>query len=319
MLRTYLGQGGAVRTPQPLAEELRALVQLMQPLLSASVRLELECAADSPTCTIDRTEFQQLVRSVLSNASEAVIENGGGTVSVSLRRVREAAQDGMRDWAELEIRDNGIGMDAATLERIFDPFFTTKFTGRGLGLSTAQGIVRASQGTIVVDSQRGQGTRVTIRLPASSGPESERAETTRGPITDTALSMVKAAKAAQPSAPPRHRVLLVDDDALVRSATVRLLRRQGCEVLQASDGREALSHFTAHAGEIDCVLLDLSMPGMDGWEVLAALRAHDPNAYVVLASGYDVDQLRGEQREILPNGWLQKPYSLGALSSILSR
>ncbi len=325
MMRTYLGQGGAARTPLAIADEIRALVQLVRPLLSASVRLELACASDSPTCTLDRAEFQQLVRSIVSNASEAVLENGGGLVSVSLRRMQSNPPDS-RDWAELEIRDNGIGMEPATLERIFDPFFTTKFTGRGLGLSTAQGIVRAMQGTITVESQRGQGTQVTIRIPASSAEEKERAQQEaasaagkRGPITDTALSVVRAAQAAAQSSPARRRVLLVDDDPLVRSATLRLLKRQGCEVLQASDGNEALALFAAQEGRIDCVLLDLSMPGMDGWEVLAALRHRDPKVYVVLASGYDVDQLRAEQRDVVPNGWLQKPYSLHALASILSR
>jgi len=315
MMLTYLGLGMGARAPRSLGDELEQLVPLVRPTLPANVRLELQVAPDTPVSTIDPVEFRQLVMSLVTNAWEAMSEPGG-TIHISTRLLAgpEAAPPLDEDWAILEVRDDGAGMEAATLERIFDPFFSTKFTGRGLGLPAALGIVRAMGGEISATSQPGRGTTVTVRLPASVSPA--RAAGLPPPRSFTPVSM-RAAVVQPARTPGSGRVLIVDDEATVRLASARLVRHLGYEPVFAADGAEALATFDALGREFASVLLDLSMPGLDGWAILAELRRRRPEVHVIVATGYQVASLHAERREHEPDAWLQKPYALRDLARIL--
>jgi CheY-like chemotaxis protein len=184
-------------------------------------------------------------------------------------------------------------MDEATRSRVFEPFFSTKFTGRGLGMAAVLGIVRGHKGAIRVASQVGKGTTVTVLLPAA-GPE------VRLPV--------EPAPTAPGARPTNAAVLVVDDNARVLQAVSQLVGALGYPVLTAASGQEALRVFGEHHAQIGCVLLDLTMPDMDGLETMQALRAVDPKVRIVLSSGYSEQAVRRRISGDGPTHFLQKPF-----------
>jgi CheY-like chemotaxis protein len=184
-------------------------------------------------------------------------------------------------------------MDQATIEKMFDPFFTTKFTGRGLGMSAILGIVRGHHGAISVDSRPGEGTTFRIMLPVG--------QSARRP----------SAASAEPLAQPdgcRGTVLVVDDEPFIREVVCAMLADLGFDVLQAEDGEQAIERYRAHPGRIAVVLLDMTMPKMDGKHCLAELKRIDPDVRVLLSSGYSVEEVSELFADQSPAGFIQKPY-----------
>ncbi len=314
---SYLGQSAHHREPRNMARDTIDLLPFIRAALPTNVRLEVDIADDLPWCTIDPAELRVVTLNLVTNAWEAVAERGG-VVRVAVRReasisaIEDADESPVRragSWSCLEVRDDGPGFDAETRERIFDPFFSTKFTGRGLGLPVAQGIVHASGGVIEVESAPMRGTVARVYLPESTPAE----------LVSLRPAMAADSLHAALVAAPRHgAVLLVDDDSAVLRAGQRMLQRMQREVLLATSGAEAVEVFARHEDAIGCVVLDLSMPGMDGWEVLAELRRRRPDVYVVVASGYDLARLRKERRDVQPDAWLQKPFNAGELVALLA-
>jgi CheY-like chemotaxis protein len=239
---------------------------------------------------------------LVSNACEALSEEGG-TVDVSTEMMQcdeallssvlmgEGCQPG--SYACLEVSDTGIGMDEATVERMFDPFFTTKFTGRGLGLAAVSGIVRGHNGAILVESSRGKGTNIRILLPVTA--------------EETGIRTPAQAK-RQSQAGAGRIVLVVDDDSSVLEVSARMLESGGFRVITASDGHDALHAFCEHLSEIECVLLDLTMPGMGGEDAYEELRRLGCKAPVILGSGYFHADLSSQFTEKGFSAVLQKPY-----------
>jgi len=190
-------------------------------------------------------------------------------------------------------------MDEQTKSRIFDPFYSTKFTGRGLGLSAVLGIVRAHRGALLVESQPGAGTTFHVLFPV--------AEAKQVPVE------------APPAKVSRGRglVLIVDDETAVRRTAAALLRAAGYETLSATNGQAALAVYAAMPDRIDAVLLDMTMPVMNGKETLGRLLAQWPNAVVVATSGYDETEAQA-RLEHRATGFVQKPYTAAQLTSAIA-
>jgi CheY-like chemotaxis protein len=200
------------------------------------------------------------------------------------------------------VADTGSGIAQEDLERLFDPFFSRKFTGRGLGLPIVLGILRSHRGAVTVESQLHQGSTFRIYFPLAS-------DEVRHPPPH----------AAEHRAIGGGTVLLVDDEEMVRKLCKTALTSLGFNVVLAKDGAEAVEIFRQHQDEIRCVLCDLTMPGMDGWETLAALRKLAPGIPAILASGYDkAHVLDGDHRE-LPQAFLSKPFQFQGLREAIGR
>jgi CheY-like chemotaxis protein len=191
-------------------------------------------------------------------------------------------------------------MDKQTQSRIFDPFFTTKFTGRGLGLAAVLGIMRGHRGAIKVYSEQGKGTTFKMLFPASPGavsPDSPLPKVERW--TGTGL------------------VLLVDDEEAIRSVAKRMLERIGFQVVAASDGREAVELFGKHAEQLACVVMDLTMPHMDGDVASREMRRIDQSVPVILSSGYNQQELSERFAGKGMAGFIQKPYQLVQITEVI--
>ncbi|MBW2073852.1 MAG: response regulator, partial [Deltaproteobacteria bacterium] len=202
------------------------------------------------------------------------------------------------NYVLLTVTDTGTGMDKETMERIFDPFFTTKEMGRGtgLGLASAYGIIKGHGGYIDVGSTKGRGTTFSIYLPAS---EKRVPKTVRH-----ADRIIKGSET----------VLLVDDEETIRQVGQELLEAMGYRVLMARDGNEALEVYKKNRDDIDIVILDMVMPNMGGGEAYDRMKEINPDAKVLLSSGFSID---GEASEILErgcNGFIQKPFTMNELS-----
>jgi CheY-like chemotaxis protein len=248
------------------------------------------------------------------NASESLGERGGsiavrtGVVELdaaTLKETHHAADAAPGPHVCLQVADTGCGIDAATMARIFDPFFTTKVTGRGLGLATVLGVVRAHRGALAVDSEPRRGTTFRIFLPCAPAVAPER--------------RIAAEPAPRADDAEGRTVLLVDDEADVRAVTAHMLERLGCSVLQAGDGREGVEVFRAHAQLIDAVILDLTLPRLSGDKVFHAIRDIRPDARVILMSGYS-DEVATRGLDALGlAGFLRKPFSVADLRSTMGR
>ena len=301
-LLAYSGRGGFVSepiAPQRIVEEISRILEVS---VAAKVRLHFRFADHLPLIVGDPTQIRQVVMNLITNASEAIGDHEGAiTLSLSQRQIERGD---LRDfvaptevaegtYVELSVTDTGCGMDEATRSRVFEPFFSTKFTGRGLGMAAVLGIVRGHKGAIRVASGVGKGTSVTVLLPAAGPDVSLPVDLTpTGPV-------VRLANAA---------VLVVDDNARVLQAVSQLVGALGYPVMTAASGREALGVFGEHHAQIGCVLLDLTMPDMDGLETMQALRAVDPKARIVLSSGYSEQSVRRRIGGNGPTRFLQKPY-----------
>lgn len=302
-LLAYSGKGKLVVEALPLDALVREMHGLLQTVVSkkAVTRLDLKPA----TVEADAAQIRQVVMNLITNASDA-LSSRPGEVAVSTG-VRDMTDEAIQSpylkqplaggrYAFLEVSDTGIGMDEATVGRIFDPFFTTKGPGRGLGLAAALGIVHGHRGSLQVSSIPGKGSTFRVFLPAAEAKFSGPAETARGPAAETGALL-----------------LVVDDEASVRNFMKTALESADYRVLAACDGQEGLEVFAANRGEIRAVVLDLTMPRMDGWEVLARLRAIDPDLPVVLTSGYTEPALPAMVREGDAPLFVQKPFLMETL------
>lgn len=295
--------------------DVRELIRELQPLLDAShaknTLLELELGPEPILVPIDRSQMRQVILNVVTNAAEAMGDRPGRI------RVRTEARALSREflsvtflddhlpdgkYAVIEVIDDGPGMDKAVQARIFEPFFSTKFVGRGLGLPMVLGIIRGHKGALQIHSEPGQGTCVCLLLPM---------------VREDALAAAREAAADAVPATAGGTVLLVEDEAAVRTLGARMLERLGYRVLAAADGEEAVRIYRERAQEIRAVILDLTMPRMNGEETLQALLGMNPQVKVVLASGYNgADMLaRYAQKGLV--GFIQKPYRVQDLRDAL--
>ena len=232
-----------------------------------------------------------------TNAAEAVGERPGSVVVRTNRSDSPATV-----W--LVVSDSGVGMDEKTRERIFDPFFSTKGPGRGLGLAAVQSIVGSAEGKLTVTSTRGEGSIFEVRFPA--GQET--------PVENATVLTEEAVKGD-------GKILVVDDEPMVRTMARDLLETAGFSVVEASTGVEAVELYRSDGTDIDVIILDMTMPGMSGAEALRKIRAIDGDARVILTSGYDGQDTVAELKAMEEVAFLQKPYRartlLGKIATVL--
>lgn len=262
---------------------------------------------EQPSVAADRGQLVQVVLNLVVNAAEAV-GDAPGTVQIETNARSIGDNDVLAaggtqdlpagDYAVITVRDTGPGMDAATRRRIFEPFFTTKFTGRGLGLAAVLGIVHAHGGAFTIDTAAGKGTTFRVYLPQNADA-----------VAEPAVAPVRRLHAQS----LHGTVLLVDDEPTARQTAQAMLERLGFTVEAASDGREAITRFRRRPNEFACVLLDLTMPRLDGFEAFSAMRAVRPDVPIVLMSGYTQEDVAKRFGDI--QGWtfLQKPYLVADL------
>ncbi len=300
----YAGKGKLVAQPLSINCVVQTMAHLLRASVNKDIRLELQPAVQPLAVHGDDTQLRQVLLNLVSNAAEA-IGPGVGTIVIrtGLQEVSPSQPERAHFTGEvpsgayvyLEVEDTGSGISIEDRSKIFDPFFTTKFTGRGLGLAAVLGIVKGHQGTVQLDSQPGRGSRFRILLPAidpSLLPESEA-----------------RARPQQASFRGTGCVLVVDDEPAVRAATVAILSSAGYRVLEADGGESALRLLRARSEEVDVVLLDLAMPGINGEQTLQELKRLRPDVPVVLLTAYAEDELRlsGVRAELA--GIISKPFS----------
>lgn len=313
LMLTYLGQSFDKREPLDLSEVCRRSLPMLQAIMPGNVVLETDLPSPGPAISANANEIQQVLTNLITNAWEAVGESRGA-IRLNIKTVSPAEipashrfpigwQPQDNAYACLEVTDAGCGIAEKDIEKLFDPFFTTKFTGRGMGLAVVLGVVKAHGGAVTVESEPGRGSAFRVFLPISAE------EVPRQPD-----------KASQPLAREGGgTVLLIDDEAMVRDVAAAMLKCLGFSVLEAKDGVEAVEVFRQHQHEIRCVLCDLTMPRMSGWETLTTLRKLAPDIPVILASGYDKAQVMAGDHPELPQVFLGKPYKFKGLSDAIGQ
>ena len=307
----YSGRGHAIIQGIELNDMVRDMTSILKVSLGKRIQLAYELEQGLPLVDGDMTQMRQVLMNLVINASEAIGPESG-VITLRTGEIQYDKQMMTTLWLKeelpegpyvyLDVEDTGCGMDEATVKRIFDPFFTTKFTGRGLGLAAVLGIVKGHNGAIDVTSVVGKGTQFRILLPPGRRPGYEK---------------TLAQDVAALSWRGEGTILFADDESAIRTLARRMLERSGFSVLEAGDGNEAIGLFKQHHDRICCVMLDLTMPDLNGKEAFEVIRMMDPTAKVVLCSGYMEDNLAAKFPDWNVSGFLQKPFKYEALMALL--
>ena len=313
LMLTYLGQTPARHEPLDLSDLCRGSLPALRSTLPKDIVIETDLPAAGPTVSANANQLRQALTNLVTNAWEA----GGdahSAIQLSVKTVSPADISASHrfpiDWfphahayACLEIVDAGSGIADKDVEKLFDPFFSSKFAGRGLGLPVVLGIVRQHGGAVTVETDPGRGSIFRVFLP----------------VSDQAVLRPPEQASQSPESGGGGTMLLVEDEPMVRKMSEAVLRSLGFAVLVAQDGVEAVEIFRHHAREVRFVICDLTMPRMNGWETLAALRGLAPGIPVILASGYDEAHVMAGDHPELPQAFLSKPYQLHGLRDAIGR
>jgi PAS domain S-box-containing protein len=311
-LLAYSGKGRFYVQPVNLSDVVREITALLKSSIPRKVNLHLELANGLPVVEADAVQMQQLIMNLVINAAEAIDPRTGGAVEIRTEAVKvnglqlagefgdEPLQPG--EYVLLEVIDDGCGMTEEVKSRIFEPFFTTKFTGRGLGMAAALGIVRGHHGAIYVESAPGQGSRFRLLFPALGTRQSAKTPASE-PVDLKGTGLI----------------LVADDEEVIRRLARNALERFGYQVLIAEDGRVAVDQYRQCHAELALVLLDMTMPVLNGEEALVAMREIDPTVPVIASSGHNeviaIQKFAG--RGIA--SFLQKPYTGAQLAERVKR
>jgi len=300
----FSGRSSVVIDSLHINHVLEAARPLIKSISSSDVNVEYEMGADIPAFMADASDVQQVILQLVKNGIEAC-GGKGGTVRIKTgseyfdgRPVTNLVmdEDPPSGWhVFISIADNGCGMDASMIGKLFDPFFTTKFTGRGMGLPAVRGIVRSCKGKLLLTSRLERGTTIKVLFPVST---TMRAKSTNGPAS---LNPIKHK--------PIKTVMVVDDEPGLRLISRKILEMAGYSVTTAEDGAAAVDYYRIHPGEIDVILMDLTMPRMDGAEAIRQIKEINPGARIILTTGYseiDVEKKIGMSQL---SGVLLKPYT----------
>ena len=307
---SYSGNAPFVTVSLDLNRLVTEITHLLVVSISKKARLAFDLAPGLPLVEADSGQLQQVLMNLVTNASEALGDADGViTLATSLTVISPEkvettfAGQGLEsgEYVTLTVSDTGCGMESQVLDHLFDPIFSTKGTGRGLGLSALQGILRGHRAGLEIESSPGQGSAFQIHFRASATQVPEVGGLEPGAFKDRF----------------HGQVLLVDDEAELRFSYSSMLQHLGFRVVAARDGQEAMERFTP--GEFALVLMDLSMPRMDGKEAFFQMRARDAVVKVVLISGYCEQEALEPLKGLRPAAFIQKPFSLAALAGVLER
>ncbi len=308
----YAGHGEYAMEELRLDEVVRDLETLLRATITRKADLRLELAPEVPPVVADPSQLRQVAVNLVTNAAEALHDRPGTiTVTVGLRSIdaddipqlgtAEELKPG--DYVVLAVQDTGCGIAHEAIPSIFDPFYSTKFTGRGLGLAVVRGVARAHGGAVVVESRESRGSCFELWLPVAPAP--------------AAAAGISASDAAGPRANGRT-VLVADDDDELRELVLRMIQRLGWHAVGVADGAAAVDALASEPARYALVLLDWSMPVMDGREALEAIRHAAPDLPVFMSSGHAADALAAQVEHLRPTGFLAKPYRLAELRRVLS-
>jgi PAS domain S-box-containing protein len=312
----YSGKGTFVVQSINLSELVEAISHLLESSLTKTATLVMNLQRDIPDIDADVGQIQQVVMKLITNASEAIGDDVGViTLSTGVQECTEAYLQKSRlaekllpgRFVYLEVSDTGSGMDANTQQHMFDPFFTTKAVGRGLSMPAISGIVRGHKGGILVESVKGRGTSVRLLFPVSASASGiAPGKAARGEMREESCPL------------PNHgTVLIVDDEEMVLKVCRAMVEHLGFSVLTAEDGIKAVEIFQARSSEIDCVLLDLSMPKKDGLATYEDIIRIKSDTKVILSSGFHEGEASNRFSAKGLAGFIQKPYRLATLRSTL--
>lgn len=319
LMLAYVGKGFLAKKNLDLNELVRVNADMLKTTVGSAISLELSLSQESPKILADEAQIQQVIMNLLTNAAESIEKQPGiirlttGSQNCDQACLAASLLDKKPEpgrYVFMEISDTGCGMSAETMKRLFDPFFTTKFTGRGLGMSAVMGIIKSHNGALFVQSAPGKGTTFKTLFPASEATLSNMLQKDR---TSTAENSTVTGKALSGVA------LVVDDEKNVLRTCKKMVELCGFSVITANDGLEAVSRFREHAREIDIVLLDLTMPNMDGIAAMNEIYSITPNVKLILSSGFNKDELSDRFTGHAPSGFIRKPYSMTVLETELRR
>jgi PAS domain S-box-containing protein len=303
----YAGKERMEISPFQLSALVNEMTGLLRVSISKKVHLTCNLAPDLPAVFGDSSQIGQVLMNLVINASEAIGESSGTiTIKTGLQQITEESAQIMNGESQLKsgpyvflhVSDTGSGMDAETQEKMFDPFFTTKFTGRGLGMSVVQGIIRSHGGAIQLASKVGAGSTFRIFLPAAGRiPE---------PVPEK----------TEPQEEWRGEgcILVVEDEEAVRELTCAMVEVMGFSTIRATDGRQGVTLFREHSNDIRLVLSDLTMPHLDGREFVRQVAAIRSSVPTVLMSGFNENSNSPEA-----GFFIQKPFSFEGLRSVIQK
>jgi two-component system cell cycle sensor histidine kinase/response regulator CckA len=291
------------------AEVLADVERLLQRTLSENITVRTSIPGDQPRIEADPTQLEQVLLNLAVNSRDAMPD--GGVLEIALAPALLDGDDARRQGLEpgryvrLVVSDTGRGMSQHEVEHAFEPFFTTKPKGQGtgLGLATVFGIVTQAKGSVAIESEPGEGTTVTIHLPATDKPARTLDGTTSPALPD-----------GRPAT-----ILVVEDEEAVRSLACRILSQSGYRVIEASGPENALSEWERHAGGVDLLLTDVVMPAMSGTELASRLASRDPDLAHVFMSGYADDVVVGHGLGGGGAELLDKPFTADELLAAIRR
>ncbi|PID79214.1 hypothetical protein CSB20_11150, partial [bacterium DOLZORAL124_64_63] len=311
----YAGRGEPDFRPLDLNEMTLNLSFLLRSLVPHKIQYHQDLAQIAPIIQGDSSQIQQVVVNLLTNAVEAIGEQDGN-ITLETGQM-EATEEHLRSqytccplapghYAFLRVEDDGAGIAPEQLGQVFDPFFTTKFSSRGMGLAAVLGIVRMHQGSVLVNSEPGKGTTMTVLIPLSEAAVATKTESVpRGEV----LEKWQAS----------GQLLLADDEPGVRRVAARMLDKLGFEVILAEDGLQAVEIFHAQRDSISIVILDLTMPQLGGQDACARIRQLDSKVPIILSSGYIETEMHLRNQCPGPSAFIAKPYTLKRLRHVLSQ
>jgi PAS domain S-box-containing protein len=284
--------------PVDLNQSVNEVVSLLQHSVAQAVTIETDLDPALWKVEADAGQLAQVVMNLCVNAWDAIGDDGRIRIRSANRKLSPKSCRGQPearpgDFVEIEVNDNGSGMDEETLAHLFEPFFTTKASGKGtgLGLAMVYSIIKHHQGWVCVSSHRGEGSAFRLYLPRTKRHAAAKPEI-RG----------------REARPGKGTILLADDEDGVRKLAAAVLEHNGHHVIQARNGAEAVAAFRKSRKQVRLVLLDLKMPKLSGWEALDRIRLLAPEIPVILTSGYAMEEEHGEARLRGARALLPKPY-----------